>query len=188
MNCPTSAHLDQGETRAPNAFKARWDATLRLMALILGVMVFSACGSSPGSPADQSLVARFYLEVRPGEAGVPLRLPVSGVTVTVGAKPVIVEYDFVNAEAVQGELGRCLWLQLTPAAARDLSRLSVTSPGRRLVLVLNDAPVGARRIEQALGNGTLMVFVETPDDDLAAIVARLQRTSANLIAAGRKTH
>ncbi|MDB6113111.1 MAG: hypothetical protein JWQ62_56, partial [Lacunisphaera sp.] len=125
-------------------------------------------------------------EVRAGEAGVPAQLPVSGVGITISAKPVIVEYDIANAEVAHVDLGACLMLQLTPAAARDLYRMSVASLGRRLVLFLNDAPMGARRIEQAMPDGTILVFVETPDAELAPLVARLKRTSAEIIAAGAR--
>ncbi|MES1168037.1 MAG: hypothetical protein ABUL61_02590 [Oleiharenicola lentus] len=132
------------------------------------------------------MVARFFLETRPGEAGVPLHLPVSGVSVTVAAKPIIVEYDILNAEVAKVELGQCLLLQLTPAAARDLYRLSVASVGRRLVLALNDEPVGARRIEQAMNDGTILVFVERPDAELPALVGRIKRTAADIVAAAKK--
>jgi hypothetical protein len=131
-------------------------------------------------------VARFFLETRPGEAGVPLHLPVSGVSVTVAAKPILVEYDILNAEVARVELGDCLMLQLTPAAGRDLYRLSVASMGRRLVLTLNDEPVGARRIEQAMPDGTVLVFVERPDADLPALVTRIKRTSADIQTAAAK--
>ena len=136
---------------------------------------------------EPPLVARLHLEARPGEAGVPMRLPVSGVGLTVGAKPVFSEYDLVKAEVVQVELGACLRLQFTSAAARDLHRLSVASLGRRLVLFLNDVPLGARRIEQPLTDGSFLVFVERPDADLPALAARLNRTAAGLVAAAKKS-
>ncbi len=154
--------------------------------LMLGLVLLAGCSSAPKPAAYEPLVVRFFLETRPGEAGVPVHLPVSGVSVTVAAKPVLVEYDMLNAEVAQVELGHCLMLQLTPAAARDLYRLSVASMGRRLVLTLNDEPVGARRIEQAMPDGTVLVFVERPDADLPALVERIKRTSADIVAAAKK--
>ena len=153
---------------------------------LLGVLFLSGCQSSPKPTAYEPLVVRFFLETRPGEAGVLLQLPVSGVGVTVAAKPILVEYDVLNAEVARVELGECLLLQFTPAAARDLYRLSVASVGRRLVLTLNDEPVGARRIEQAIGDGTILVFVERPDAELPGLVARIKRTSADIVAAAKK--
>ena len=152
----------------------------------LSLLALSACHSSPKPPAYDPVVVRFFLETRPGEAGVALHLPVSGVSVTVAAKPILVEYDILNAEVARVELGQCLLLQFTPAAARDLYRLSVASVGRRLVLTLNDEPVGARRVEQAMPDGTVLVFVERPDADLPALVGRIKRTAADIVAAAKK--
>ena len=59
----------------------------------------------------------------------------------------------------------------------------VASQGRRLVLFLNDAPLGARRIEQAMPDGVVLVFVETPDAEHSGLVSRLKRTFADLLAA-----
>jgi hypothetical protein len=156
------------------------------LSVLVSTLALTACTSAPKPVDYQPLVVRFFIEARPGEGGVPVHLPVSGVSVTVAAKPVLVEYDILNAEVAKVELGQCLMLQFTPAAARDLYRLSVASMGRRLVLTLNDEPVGARRIDQALGDGTLLVFVERPDAELPALVERIKRTSADIVAAGKK--
>ena len=150
------------------------------------ILLFCAGCQSTKQPDSQPLVARFYLEVRPGETGVPVQLPRSGVSITVNAKAVFAEYDIRNAEVARVDLGVCLLLQLTPAAARDLYRLSVTQLGRRLVLLLNDAPRGVRLIEQAMPDGEILIFVETPDMELAALVDRLKRTSADIQSAAKK--
>lgn len=152
--------------------------------LVLGL---AGCQSAK-TPEFKPLVARLYLEARPGEAGVPLKLPVSGVTINVGVRPVFAEYDIQNAELAKVDLGTCLLLQLTPAAAHDLYRLSVVGHGRRLVLVLNDFPAGTHRIDQAMPDGTVLVFVETPDAELPALVERLKRTAAGITAAAKKSH
>jgi hypothetical protein len=54
------------------------------------------------------------------------------------------------------------------------------------VLFLNDVPVGARRIEQAIPDGVVLVFLETPEAQLPDQVARIKRTSADIVAAGAK--
>lgn len=158
---------------------------LHLGGLLLALLYLAGCQSAP-PPDYQPLVARFYLEVRPGEAGVPVQLPRSGVSLTVNAKAVFAEFDIRNAEVARVDLGPCLLLQLTPAAARDLYRLSVTQLGRRLVLLLNDAPRGVRLIEQAMPDGEILIFVEIPDMELAALVERLKRTSADIQSAAKK--
>lgn len=151
-----------------------------LLLVTLGLV--AGCQTSSRPAVVEPLVARFYLEVRPDEAGVVLQLPVSEVAVTVGPKPVLVEYDLINAEVAQVELGPCLFLQLTPAAAHDLHRLSLAAAGRRLVLTLNGSPFGARRIDQPLADGTLLIFVEVPASRLPGLVDRLKQTTATLAA------
>jgi hypothetical protein len=92
---------------------------------------------------------------------------------------VLTEGDVVAVELMQVELGRCLMFQLTPAAARDLFRLSGASQGRRLVLLLNQVPVGARRIDGPIGDGRIFLFVEVAEPALPALVANLQQTTAD---------
>lgn len=176
-----------GGTRPPDAFAARRDAALHLIMLLAGFFLFTACHNTPKAPAYEPLVARLYLEARAGEAGVELRLPVSGVAITVAAKPVITEADVRGAEVARAELGACLLLQVTPAAARDLYRLSVAGLGRRLVLMLNGAPLGVHRLDRALADGTIAVFVERPDAELPALVERVRRTSGDIAAAAAKS-
>jgi hypothetical protein len=68
--------------------------------------------------------------------------------------------------------------QLTPAGVRDFYRLSVAHQGRRLALQINGSVVGARRIDGAITNGVIYVFVEMPDEALPALVENLKKTSA----------
>lgn len=153
----------------------------------LALAALAGCQTAPEPPKDyQPLVARFYLETKPGETGVAVTLPDSGVTISVGPKPVVVEYDIANAELVQVDLGRCVLVQVNTAAARDLYRLSVSAVGRRLVLALNDQFLGARRIDEAIADGSILIFLETPEAELGDLVQRLKRTSADLAEAARK--
>ena len=71
------------------------------------------------------------------------------------------------------------------AATRDLYRLTSANPGARLVLTLNDTPVGVRPIDQIIADGNLLTFVELPNDQLPPIAERLKRTSAALAKKGR---
>lgn len=156
--------------------RSRWGAGLAIGALLLGA---AGCASAPKSAAELTR-ARFYLETNTGQAGIPVQLPQSGVALAVGAKPVVSEYDIVNAEVMQVDLGRCLMVQLTPAAARDLYRLSVGAVGRRLVLSLDGNFVGARRIDATMTDGNILVFVETPDEQLPSLAGQIKLTAAAL--------
>lgn len=142
------------------------------------VVAAGLCGcQSENVPRDyKQMRSRFFLESATGD-GTPLTLPQSSVRVTVNSQPVLSEGDIANVELVQVDLGKCLLFQLTPAASRDFYRLSVTHVGRRLVLVIDGAPMGARRIDGAIANGTVFVFVEVPETALPALVDNLKKSS-----------
>jgi hypothetical protein len=143
-------------------------------------LIFAGCHSL-GEPARDytPTLARFFLETNePNAAGV--ELPISGVRVAIGAMPVFTEGDIADVDLMQVELGRCLMFQLTPSAARDLYRLTGASQGRRLVLMLNQVPVGARRIDAPLADGRVFIFVEVSDAALPVLVTNLKKTTAEL--------
>ena len=150
----------------------------RLLLVLCPLLFVAGCRSPKPDPMNEPLVARFFLESRPGETGALMQLPVSRVGITVNPQPVFVESDIVGAELVRVNLGWCIRVRFTPAAARDLYRLTAASLGRRLVLTFNDLPAGARRIEQAMPEGALLIFVEVDDLNLPPLVERLKRTSA----------
>jgi hypothetical protein len=137
------------------------------------------CGSTPAPKDYTPMVARFFLEAAAAD-GTPVMLPQSGVRLTVNSKPVITEGDIVNVELVQVDLGKCLLVQLTPSATRDFYRLSVTHQGRRLVLLVNDAPLGARRIDGPITNGAIYVFVEVAENEMPVLVQNLKKSSMAL--------
>jgi hypothetical protein len=142
-------------------------------------LVISGCSSAPKVRDYTPVAVRFHLESTSGD-GAPIALPQSGVGVTLNPKPVLTEGDIVNVELVQVDLGRCLLFQLTPAATRDFYRLSVTHQGRRLVLLLDEAPAGARRLDGPITNGAIYIFVERAEEALPALVANLKKSSAAL--------
>jgi hypothetical protein len=141
-----------------------------------GVWCSGGCQSTAAPKDYTPTAARFFLESASGD-GTPLTLPHSSVHVTVNSKPVIVEGDIINVELIQVDLGKCLLFQLTPTAARDFYRMSVSHHGRRLVLIIDNVALGARRIDGAITNGALMVFVELPDAALPKLVENLKKSS-----------
>jgi hypothetical protein len=149
--------------------------------ILVGLLVVMAgCHSASSKPKDYKPTwARFFLEAGAGE-GTAVTLPLSGVKVTANSKPVITEGDIVNVELVQVELGKALMFQLTPTATRDFYRLSGTHQGRRLVLVVNDVPLGARRIDGAITNGVIFVFAEMPEEAMPALVENLKKSAVAL--------
>jgi len=157
----------------------------RLSAALLAFLVLSGCRTPEPSPLDQPLLARFFLEAAPGTPAVAVQMPVSKVLLNINPKPVLVEYDVASVEFTKVSLGWCLFFRFTPAAARDLYRLTAANPGKRLVLTLNDNPVAVRPIDQVIPDGNLLTFVELPSDQLPPIAERLNRTAATLAKKGR---
>jgi len=143
------------------------------------LLAASGC-SSTAKPRDFKPVSlRFFLESSSND-GTPVSLPQSGVNLIVNPKPVITEGDVVNVELVKVELGQCLLFQLTPTATRDFYRLSVTHQGRRVVLVLDNVALGARRMDGVITNGSVFIFVERPESELPALVENLKKSSSAL--------
>ncbi len=153
--------------------------------LLLGSAIFAAvaavgCNSSRKPATDFTpTLARFFIEST-DTGTTTVELPISGVRVPISAKPVFTEGDVVDVDLMQVELGKCLMFQLTPAAARDLYRLSGSSQGRRLVLMLNQIPVGARRIDAPLAEGRVLIFAEVAEAELPTLVTNLKKTAAEL--------
>jgi hypothetical protein len=150
---------------------------LALAALtVAGLWSAGGCQSARTPRDYTTMTARFYLEAANGD-GTPLMLPQSGVRLSVNSKPVITEGDIINVELVKVDLGKCLLVQLSPSASRDFYRLSVAHQGRRLVMMVNDTALGARRIDGAITNGVVYVFVEVPEEELGGLVTNLKKSS-----------
>lgn len=143
--------------------------------VMLGLL--AACGSATsGAGGFKPTIARFFLESADAR-GIGITLPQSGVQIGVNVQPVFTEGDVRNVELVQVDLGKCLMFEFTTSAARDLYRLSGSHQGRRLVLTLDDKPLGARRIDGAWSDGRVLVFVEVADEALPELVQRLKRSA-----------
>jgi hypothetical protein len=155
-----------------------------LVAALSLLLMTSGCSTAPIA-ANQPTLARFFLESSNNE-GVHVVLPQSETGITVAVKPVFSEFDITRVEIAQVELGKCLLFQLTPAAARDLYRLSASNSGHRLVLMVNGRAIGARRIEQPLNDGAIVIFVEAPDEALPELQAGLRKTALELQRRARK--
>lgn len=155
--------------------------------LVLGIALLFAAGCETGRvDAEPSVVPRFHLETPLVENAMTAELPVSGVRLTFATKPVLTEQDIANVEVAEVELGRCLLFQLTPAAARDLFRITASHQGRRLVLTLNGRALGARRIEAPIEEGNLAMFIELPDTELASVVRGVRQALIDLETADKR--
>lgn len=148
--------------------------------LLLGLLgIGFLLGGCQTKSADKGPVevTRFLIEADSAKGAFAVKLPISGVTVRVSPKPVVTEFDIRHVSEAEVEMGRCLLFQLTPSASRDLYRLSAANIGRRLVVVINGEPLGARLIERPLESGMLFIFLEVPDESLPELVENLNHTT-----------
>jgi len=159
---------------------------MRAALFLCTLLAFAGCQSAPPEPKVEPLLARFFLEVGPGEKGVTVELPVSHVNINVGPRPVLGEYDIAAVDVTRSNHGWCMVFDLNPAAMRDLYDMSVVAHGRRLVLALNGVPIGVRQLEQPIKDGELLVFVEVEDTQLAVLADRIRRTTQALAQHPRK--
>ena len=140
----------------------------------------AGCASRTKKSDYDKAVARFVLEAGSREMGTQLRLPESGVVVSVTPKAQFTEYDVQSCEVANTEFGKGLVFQFTPAASRDLLRLSVQNQGLRIVTLLNGAPIGARRIDGPLATGYFVTNVEVSSVDIEKLAKDITRTSTDL--------
>lgn len=155
---------------------------IRAGLMLCAWLALVGCSSNPAPQGREvkPVIARFYLEARPGEEVTTFHLPVSHVAINVNPKPVLSEYDVATVNLARLDLGWCLVFQLTPAARRDFHRMSTTLHGQRIVVAFNGQPAGALRLDQPVGDGNLPMFVELSDADLPDLANRIRKTSEML--------
>ncbi|TVR51912.1 MAG: hypothetical protein EA425_06060 [Puniceicoccaceae bacterium] len=124
-----------------------------------------------------AIIPRFFIEANPRETfSLPVEMPQSGITLAVNPRPFLTEADVANVELVQVDLGLCLLFELTPAAGRDLYRITASNQGRRMVLTLNGMAVGVRMIDQPFSFGQIILFLEVAEQDLPELAVNLRKT------------
>ena len=105
-----------------------------------------------------------------------LAMPISAMQIEVEETPYFSLSDLSLVHHARVELGECLLIQMTPAGARKLYRTSVANQGARLVLVINDDPIGFHRFDQPIENGNLFMFVEVPNSRLPGLIREINET------------
>ncbi len=150
-----------------------------LSVALLGLFALAVAGcNSTSKKKDYPVsVVRFLLEADSPAGGVLVRLPRSGVAITVEPKSRFTEYDIVTCEVVDNEFGKSLAFSFTDAAARDLFRTTVPAQGKRIVTTVNGVPLGARMIEAPLSQGYLVTYLEVPEAELEPLAKNITKTS-----------
>jgi len=135
------------------------------------MVAFSGCAAMGDSAGSRRV--QFHIEATSGTSAARqwvAVLPVSGSQIVLDKLPVFDGGDVLQVDLAEVPLGPCLRFAFKPTAARALYRLTVTSRGRRLVLVVDGLPVGVRVIDEVLEDGVLYTFVEKPDAELPELV------------------
>lgn len=149
--------------------------TVRLIAAAMALIVVAV--QSTGCRSEPEKVFRFYQEqtaVTMLGDGLKGTLPLSGANFTVARTPILFEGDVEAIELVQVDLGLCVLFQFNEAGSRELYRASVRGAGRRIFLFVNDVPLGARKMDGAIDDGALYMFLEVPDSELPALVEEMR--------------
>ena len=130
------------------------------------------------------MVPRLMLENRGVDYGnlngESVTLPLSRTQISLQKDPVVSEFEITNIELFKVDLGLAVMVQVSERGSRALYRASVTNNGGRIVLMVNDNPVGARRIDGAIQDGKFFTFVELPDDELEEFVLDVKSTLAEI--------
>lgn len=125
--------------------------------------------------------ARFVLEsASPDGYAATVRLPVSQVQIALEAEASISEFDYTAIDVVDLELGKCLLFTLKPAASREFYRITVANQGKRLVLLMNGQPYGVRKIDGAVADGRIYIYIEATDEKMDTMAKQLKETNAEI--------
>jgi hypothetical protein len=146
--------------------------------VLLGLAV-GACASHSSKKDYPISVVRFMVESTELENGGIVRLPQSGVAISIAPKTYFTEYDVVRCDVIDNELGKSLVFQFTDDATRDLYRFTATNQGKRLVVLLNGIAIGAQRILGANMQGYAVFYVEVPEAELLELAKNITRTSVD---------
>lgn len=153
--------------------------SIGLLFFLTGIVMLWGCRSFRGEDFPYH-VARFYVEtseIYPEQFRTPVTLPYSEETIQIDPNIKIAEFDIVGTDVFEAELGMAIAFFLSPEAARDVRMLTYNNQGRRLVLVVNEAPVGAKMITEGIEDGAIRMYLEYPDEDLEELADYIARTS-----------
>jgi len=137
--------------------------TLFRLAVALSALLLAGCKNT--DIPDE--IASIFVEASPSSGGTmrqEVRLPVSGLVITVSSRPLVLAEEILNTEAItSGEPDlrqEFLLVQLDRKAAVDVMNYTKEAIGRHFVLVINDTAVGIMPIDQQIVDGNLMFHVE----------------------------
>lgn len=150
-----------------------------VLSILLCLAVLSGCRTFSRDDFPRQ-VARFYVETSemyPERFRVAVTLPYSESTIQIDPRVQIAEWDIDDVRVFETELGFAMAFFLTTDAARDIQMLTYSNRGRRLVLVVNEVPVGAKMIDRGIEDGIVRMYLEVPDEELEDLAINITKTS-----------
>jgi hypothetical protein len=158
---------------------------MRKYYLIFPLLVLVFCGCKKDKIETEDLrIPRLMVEARGvnygGLGGAVAQLPISGTRIPLRKDPLVNEFDIANVELVKVDMGLALLLQTNEKGARELYRGTVTHMGGRIVLTVNNNPIGARRIGSTIQDGNFYTFVEIDDEALGQLVLDIKKSLLQL--------
>ena len=137
--------------------------TLFRLAVALSALLLAGCKNT--DIPDE--IASVFVEASPSFGGAmkqEVRLPVSGLAITVMTRPLVPAEEILGTQPItSGEPDlrqEFLLVQLDRKAAIDVMNYTKEAVGRHFVLVINDTAVGIMPIDRQITDGNLLFHVE----------------------------
>ncbi len=152
--------------------------TLFRLAVALSALLLAGCKNN--DIPDE--IASVFVEASPSFGGAmnqEVRLPVSGLAITVMTRPLVPAEEILGTQPItSGEPDlrqEFLLVQLDRKAAVDVMNYTKEAVGRHFVLVINDMAVGIMPIDRQITDGNLMFHVEKKGLSNTAAVMDISR-------------
>ncbi len=152
--------------------------TLFRLAVALSALLLAGCKNT--DIPDE--IASVFVEASPSFGGAmkqEVRLPVSGLAITVMTRPLVPAEEILGTQPItSGEPDlrqEFLLVQLDRKAAIDVMNYTKEAVGRHFVLVINDTAVGIMPIDRQITDGNLMFHVEKKGLSNTAAVMDISR-------------
>ena len=142
-----------------------------------GIMVSVLSGLSGCSTPKPTHTVRFYPEARSSADNFTrtLKMPLSGLEFNVLRKPVIWEEQILQVDMVKVASGDlALRFVFDDFGTRELYRQSASNLGGRMVLVINEVPLGARQFDGPITDGVYFTFMEMSPAEMEQLTLDLQ--------------
>lgn len=148
------------------------------LAVALSALLLAGCKNT--DIPDE--IASVFVEASPSFGGAmkqEVRLPVSGLAITVMTRPLVPAEEILGTQPItSGEPDlrqEFLLVQLDRKAAIDVMNYTKEAVGRHFVLVINDTAVGIMPIDRQITDGNLMFHVEKKGLSNTAAVMDISR-------------